>query len=234
MGWWFFRRPILPFVVEFLVLAPLVLAPTPSDITGGAVFLLPWVLALFALVNIPLLSAIFGYFRIDDATKRNHALEHATIRYLETKGARRLGGNAERNGFRVGGKVSPRDISAAFDQVRAVVRNGGHLPYISRRCGSNVVTALGLSLALLLSIALVSLIAQPPLLVRAIALTGAVIFFVGMRHGIGNWMQRRFFMRTDFQEVSVREIREVSARPMERRPVHFVETIVRLKPPNGV
>jgi hypothetical protein len=54
-----------------------------------------------------------------------------------------------------------------------------------------------------------------------------VVFFVAMRHGIGNWIQGRFFMTTDFEEVSLRDVREVQAGPMERRPVHFVATIVR-------
>lgn len=232
MVWWLTRRPIVTFAVEFVVLAPLILAGAPSGAAGGAIFLLPWVLALFAVVNLPLLSAAFRGFRMTDATRRNHALEHATIIFLRDAGVARIGGSAAPDGFRVHGRASPRQIRAAFDRVRAAIANGDHLPYISRHCGSNLVTALGLALVLLLSVALVSLLLEPPLVVRAGALAGVVVCFVAMRHGFGNWVQRRFFMKTDFQDVSLRDIREVSARPMERRPVHFVETIVRLKPPN--
>ena len=230
---WFFWRPILPFVVEFLVVAPLVLADTPSTAIGGVVFLLPWFLVLFGVINLPFMAAAFRAFHLDKETRRNHALEHATIHYLEANG-RRLSGRALRDGFRIGGRSSAREIKAAFEQVRRVVRDGGRLPHISRRCGSNVVSALGLALTLLLTVALVSLLVQPSLGIRALALTGVVVVFVVMRHGIGNWIQGQFFMATDFEEVSLRDVREVQAGPMERRPVHFVSTIVRAKAPDAV
>jgi hypothetical protein len=60
-----------------------------------------------------------------------------------------------------------------------------------------------------------------------------VLFFVVMRHGIGNWIQGRFFMTTDFEAVSLRDVREIQAGPTERRPVHFVSTIVRVKTNHG-
>jgi hypothetical protein len=226
---WFFWRPIAPFVVEFLVLAPLVLADTPSDSLAGFVFLLPWVLVILGLINLPFVAAAFRAFHLDRETRRNHALEHATIHYLEANGPRRFSGRAAKDGFRVCGRTSTREIRTAFEQVRRVVRNDGRLPCISRRCGSNVIVALGLALLLLFTVALVSVIAQPPLAVRASALVGVVVFFVAMRHGIGNWIQGRFFMTVDFKEVSLRDVREVQAGPMERRPVHFVSTIVRAK-----
>lgn len=47
---WIFRRSILPFAVEFVVLAPLVLVDDPSDVASGYVFLLPWIL-LMALTS---------------------------------------------------------------------------------------------------------------------------------------------------------------------------------------
>jgi hypothetical protein len=225
----FFWRPILPFVVELGLLAPLVLADDPASAIGAAVFFLPWLLVLLALLNYPFVVAAFRAFHIDRATRRNHALEHATIHVLEAGGKRRLSGRALPDGFRVSGDASPREIKKAFDQVCRLAREGDPLPYISRRCGSNVVSALGLALVLLLSVAFVSLLVQPPLAVRAAALAGVVVFFVVMRHGIGNWIQRRFFMATDFEEVSLRDVREVPVGPMERRPVHFVATIVRPK-----
>ena len=142
------------------------------------------------------------------------------------RGSRRLSGRALPDGFRVSGDASPREIKKAFDEVCRRLRQGESFPYISRRRGSNVVSALGLALVLLLSVTLVSLLVQPPLAVRAAALIAVVVFFIGMRHGIGNWIQRRFFMATDFEHASCREVREVQAGPMERRPVHFVATIV--------
>ena len=226
---WFFGRPVLPFVIEFAVLAPIILADTPADSIGGVVFLLPWLLIFFGLINLPFMAAAFKAFHLDQETRRNHALEHATIHLLEASGRRRLSGQAARNGFRVCGSLSAKEIRAAFDQVRRMIRDDQQLPYISRGCGSNIVSALGLALVLLLAVALISVLIQPPLMIRASALGIVVFVFAAMRHGIGNWLQRRFFMATDFDEVSVRDIREVPARPMERRPVHFVATIVRAR-----
>jgi hypothetical protein len=226
---WFFYRPVLPFVVEFVVLAPLVLVDDPSSGAGGYLFLLPWILLLFAIVNLPLIVVAFRTFKLERSTRRNHALEHATIHYLEANVGRRLSGRASRNGFKIFGHVSVEEIRAAFEQVRRIVRDGGQLPYISRRCGSNVVTARGLSLLLLLGVALGSVSLEPPLAVRATALAVVVLFFFGMRHGMGNWIQRRFFMMVDFDDISVRAIREVRPGDIERRPAHFVETIIRTK-----
>jgi len=217
----------MPFAVEFGLLAPLVLADDPAIAAGTAGFFLPWLLVLFTLLNLPFAVAAFRAFHLDRATRRNHALEHATIHVLEAGGKRRFSGRALPDGFRVSGNASPREIKKAFDEVCRLLREGEPLPYISRRCGSNVVSALGLALVLLLSVALMSLLIQPPLVVRAAALAGVVVVFVAMRHGIGDWIQRRCFMATDVEHASCREVREVQAGPMERRPVHFVATIVR-------
>lgn len=225
---WFFGQPTLTFALEFLALAPLILAADPSKVATGYLFLLPWLVLFFALINLPFVSAAFHLFRMDDATKRNHALEHATIHYLRQSGGRRLSGSAARNGFRVSGGSSDA-VKQAFEQVRRVVRDGGKLPYVSRRCGSNIVTALGLGLTLLFIVALGSVLLQPPPLVRALALGSVVLLFVGMRHGIGGAIQRRFFMRVDFEDVALRDIRRIQAEPLEREPVHFVETIIRPK-----
>lgn len=223
----FFLRPIRPFVIEFLVLAPLVLADTPTASVPGVVFFLPWLLVLFALINFPFVLGAFRAFHLDRDTRRNHAIEHATIHFLEATGTRRLSGQAHREGFRVSGRVSPSQIRKAFDQVRRALRDGEPLPYVSRRCGSNVISALGLALLLLLVVTLGCLVLEPSLLVRASALAFVVLFFVAMRHAVGNWIQARFFMATDFEEVSMRDIYEVEPGPFERRPVHFVATIVR-------
>ena len=223
---WFFAKPVVPFAVEFVVLAPLILADNPSAHAGGYVFLLPWLVLLFGVVNVPFVVGAFRAFRLDLATRRNHALEHATIHYLEAGGGKRLSGRAAVNGFRVIGRSSAPEIKSAFEHVRRVVREGGQLPYVSRRCGSNVVTALGLVLVLLLGVASVSVVLRPPLAIRASGLTSVVLLFFFMRHGIGNLIQRRFFMTIDFDEVSLPEIREIKPDPIDRRRGHFVVTNV--------
>lgn len=105
---------------------------------------------------------------------------------------------------------------------------------ISRRHAVQTSSRRGLALGLLLGVTLMTLLLQPPLIVRASLLAFVVLFFLAMRHRIGNWIQARFFMTTDFEEVSLRDVREVQARRWERRPVHFIATIVRAKARDGL
>lgn len=227
LGWWFFNRPMLPFALQFVLLAPLILSGDPGQTAPVYIFALPWLLLCLGILNLPFIGAAFRAFRIDAATKRNHALEHATVFHLEKSSRRRFSGRAERNGFQISGHASAREIRTAFERVRLAVRDGEQLTYVSRRCGSNVVTASGLGLASLLLVFLLSAIVRPSLGVRAGALVAVVLMFAGLRHGIGNAIQRRFFTAVDFAEVSLRDIRRVPTHPPDRAPTHFVETIVR-------
>jgi hypothetical protein len=205
---------------------PLILADHVGQAAGVYVFALPWLLPLFGILNLPYVVGAFRSFRLDPATKRNHALEHATILHLEASSGRRFSGRAARNGFRISGHASIKEIKAAFERVRNVVEAGEQLSYISPRCGSNIATALGFGMGLLLIVAVVSVLLRPPLFVRAGALTAVVLLFVGLRHGIGNVIQRRCFMAVDFAEVTLRDVRTARQELFDRGPVHFVETVI--------
>lgn len=224
--WGFFMRPVLPFAVEFVLLAPLVLAADLPQASAFYLFLAPWILLAVSLLNLPLLGAVFSQFKMDRATRRNHALEHATILVLAADGVPRLAGRAAQDGFRVSGGATPNQIRHAFNRVAQLVKDGQPLPHVSRHCGSNRVTALGLAILLLLLVCIGSLIARPPLAVRAWALAGVVVFFSAMRHAVGNWLQRRFFMATDFSRVAIEDLRQARPEPIEEAPVYFVTTVV--------
>jgi hypothetical protein len=79
---------------------------------------------------------------------------------------------------------------------------------------------------LLFAVTVTCVVFRPPLAIRAVALTAAVVAFLALRHRVGDWIQARFFMATDFAEVSLRDIRKVKPEHGERPPVFFVETIV--------
>ena len=100
-------------------------------IVGGYLFALPWLLPLLGILNLPFMVSAFRAFRMDTATRRNHALEHATIIYLEERSGRRFRGRASSKGFRISGRTSPKEIKEAFDQVRGVIRNGKQLSYFA-------------------------------------------------------------------------------------------------------
>jgi hypothetical protein len=69
---------------------------------------------------------------------------------------------------------------------------------------------------------------RPPLAVRAAALVGVVLVFASLRHVVGNWLQRRWVMATDFASVSLRDVRRVKTRITNEPPTYFVETLVQV------
>ena len=225
--WSFFMRPILPFAIEFLLLAPLILGLDRPGMEPLYLFLTPWILLVVGLLNMPLLGAVFRQFRMDIATRRNHALEHATIHYLWAAGLRRTAGRAAANGFRVSGGPSPEQIRRAFARVAELVERQEALPHVSRYCGSNRVTALALAMVMLILVAVTSMIWRPTLGMRVGLLIGVVAIFVAMRHAVGNWVQRRCFMATDFKRATIQDVRKMKPElPRERPPVYFVQTLV--------
>jgi hypothetical protein len=222
---------VLPFALEFLVLAPLVLGADIPEMAPLYLFLFPMLLFVLGLLNLPFLAAAFRLFRLDVRTRRNHALEHATIHFLMTQGVKGVAGEATLHGFRVSGGASPAEVRAAFDRVRELLRRQQPLPHVSRYCGSNRVTALALGLLLLLLVGTVSLAVRPALWIRALALCSVALVFMSMRHTVGNWVQARFFMATDFAEAQIRSVEKLKASDVERPPVYFVETVVLLREP---
>lgn len=224
---WVLRRPALSAALQLAILAPLFVSQNPDDVIGGYLVALPWLVWLVACLNLPLVGAAFRAFRVDQRVKRNHALEHATIHCLAAKSGRRFSGRAAPNGFRIRGRASRAEITAAFNLVRDAVTRGDPLPCVTPRCGSNLVTAYALSMTLLLFVAIWILAFAPPLATRAGALVFVVMTFALLRHPIGNAIQRRFFLAEDFTEVAARDVRKIPTRTFERGPVHFVETIVR-------
>jgi len=223
----FFGRPLLPFLIQLSVLAPLILAPEPRRVAAGYLFFLPWLVPLFALLSLPFVFAAFRAFRLDLATRRNHALEHATILELEARSGRRLTGRSSPTGFRVSGHASIDDVRRAFNRVSRTLRAGEPLVYISPRCGSNIVTAIGTGVVLLLALVGWSVAFQPSWTLRAAALAAVVGLFAALRRAVGNAMQRRFFTAVDFVDVSLRDVRHVPPQVFDRGSVVFVETIVR-------
>ena len=222
----FYGRPLLPFFVQLGVLAPLILAPEPRRAAAGYLFFLPWLFPVFAVLSLPFVFAAFRVFRLDVATRRNHALEHATILELEARSGRRLAGQSGRTGFRVSGHVSIDEVRRAFNRVSRTLRAGEPLVYISPRCGSNVVTAIGAGVVLLLALVGWSVAFQPTWTLRAAVLAAIVGLYAGLRRALGNAIQRRFFMAVDFADVSLRDLRHVPPEVFDRGPVVFVETIV--------
>lgn len=222
----FYWQPIWLFALEFVLLAPITLGAEIPGLASIYLFLSPWLILALALLNLPLLRLAFDSFRLDMPVRRNHALEHATVLVLRGQGHRHVAGRASGDGFRVSGGPTPAQIRDAFDVVRRQVAERATLTYVSASCGSNRVTALALAFLLLVLVTIVSLALRPPLFLRAVALVTVVLVFVALRHRVGNWLQARCFMATDFRAVSATDVRKVKTAVWDHPPTYFVHTVV--------
>ncbi len=74
-------------------------------------------------------------------TRRNHALEHATLQVLSAKNPnRRLAGYSDTGGFWVMGEVTLEDLQEAVDEAQARLRGGEARLAVHPFCGTNFVT----------------------------------------------------------------------------------------------
>ncbi len=75
-------------------------------------------------------------------TRRNHALEHATLHILEAKYPRRhMAGHSNPSGFFIFGDFPTEEVQAAAVQALTRLRAGEHGLAIHAGCGTNLATA---------------------------------------------------------------------------------------------
>jgi hypothetical protein len=75
-------------------------------------------------------------------TRRNHALEHATIHVLARKVPNlRMAGRSTDGGFLLFGEVETEAVEQAVEEALRRMRNGEHGLAIHPNCGTNLVTA---------------------------------------------------------------------------------------------
>ncbi len=189
----------------------------------------PWLLALVLILNAPFLRSAFQQFRMSDAVKMNHALEHGTIFFLRRHYGRKfkIGGRAAEDGFRLNGLPSAEQIESAFNELIDHLARGDSRPVISTHCGSNIITAQGYGVVILtisgIGLVFLPLGRQGTFGILALNL----VIYVLLRQQLGNWVQRRFFMSLAFQDAAVHSVNQVKPVGFERRPVFFVRTEVR-------
>lgn len=75
-------------------------------------------------------------------TRRNHALEHATLQVIAQKDPkRRLAGYSGPDGFWVLGEVTLEELQQGVEEAQARLRAGEHRLAVHPHCGTNFVTA---------------------------------------------------------------------------------------------
>jgi hypothetical protein len=152
------------------------------------------------------------------ATRRNHALEHATLHILaRTYDEKNLGGHSNPTGFYLFGELALDDIRSAVDEAMTRLRAGEHDLAIHRGCGTNVATSMLVPAAF----AFLPMQRARSNLWRFLLIPfalGLAVFGYFLSKPLGPWLQRNVTTQADLGNMQVREIRPV------RKGVHRVVT----------
>lgn len=155
---------------------------------------------------------------IINATRRNHALEHATVTVLlERFGfSRSLAGRSNQKGFSIFGNVSTEELRSALDEGLARLRSGESSLAVSPFCGTNIaVTGI---LAGLTTLALVGRNNRAQQLPN-VMVGGMIAVLLGQP--IGRLAQKYL---TTSPDMSSMQVRSVTAKGWGPFKAHWVET----------
>jgi uncharacterized protein DUF6391 len=140
------------------------------------------------------------------ATRRNHALEHATIHMLSRKYAdKNLAGHSNPTGFFLFGDLTLDDIRSAIEEAMARLHAGEKELAIHPGCGTNLATSMVLP-ATLASVPFQGTRSNRwRLLLIPIAVMFAVFGYV-LSKPLGPWLQRNVTTEADLGNLQVMEI----------------------------
>lgn len=152
------------------------------------------------------------------ATRRNHALEHATLHILARKyDDKKLGGHSNPTSFFVFGEIATDDIRNAVNEAMTRLRAGEKELAIHPGCGTNLATSMILPATFALFPFRGSRSSRGQLLLLPIALVfGAFGFFLSKP--LGPWLQRNVTTEADLGDMKITEIIPV------RKGVHRIMT----------
>jgi hypothetical protein len=152
------------------------------------------------------------------ATRRNHAVEHATLHILARKyNDKNLGGHSNPTGFFLFGEIAMDDIRNAINEAMTRLRAGERELAIHPGCGTNIAT----------SMVLPATFAFLPMqrarsnfwrfLLLPIAL-GLAVFGYILSKPLGPWLQRNITTEANLGKLQIMEIVPV------RKGVHRIIT----------
>jgi hypothetical protein len=152
------------------------------------------------------------------ATRRNHALEHATIHMLSRKYAdKNLAGHSNPTGFFLFGDITTDDIRSAIDEAMTRLRAGEKELAIHPGCGTNLAT----SMVLPMTFASVPFQRGRSTSGRFLLIPAALLFAAFgyiLSKPLGPWLQRNVTTEADLGNLHIKEIIPV------RKDVHRVIT----------
>jgi hypothetical protein len=222
-------NPLINLSFLALLVAGVAFAARSGPILLLGTLLLPWIFFALLLLSLPFVGAAVRWFRIPEATRRNHALEHGTIALLRQQYGKgpRLTGKSSADGFRIGGAKRPRDITEAFRALLERLRAGETGLVVTTGCGSMIVTAQALGLVVFALTGLAFSVLKPAPGTVGVTVLAELAIVTLVRYPVGRYLQRKRFLSLGFEQATILSITPVNrAQLFERHPVFFVRTKV--------
>lgn len=223
-------KPRATFSVLFLIVAAFGFLPKTKEVVFFFCLTFPWLLLFILFLNMPLYVFLFRREPLHEEEKINHALEHGTIYFLRKyyAGERRIGGRAEKQGFRVCGVETKDDIQLAFEELREHIKKGELGIVLSRSCGSNIPTIQGVALILLAATFVIFAAFELDKTIVCLILLGNILLYRLLRFPIAKYFQKQETMSFSFSDAEIVEINKTKKKGLwEISPVYFVHTRVR-------
>jgi hypothetical protein len=152
------------------------------------------------------------------ATRRNHALEHATLHILTRKyDEKKLGGHSNPTSFYIFGEIAADDLRDAVNEAMTRLRAGEKELAIHPGCGTNVATSMVLPAMFTLFPFQGSRSSRGRCLLLPLALLFGVFGFF-LSKPLGPWLQRNVTTEADLGDMQVTDIIHV------RKGAHKVMT----------
>lgn len=152
------------------------------------------------------------------ATRRNHALEHATLHVLEDRQPdRHLAGHSNPTGFFIFANVTTEELKNSITQALTRLRSGESNLAIHAGCGTNMATSLLMSSFF----AFLPVSGRKSTLWRVLMLPVGVLFAVvgyALSQPLGPWLQANVTTEANMGDLRVLEVVPV------RKGVHRVMT----------
>ena len=152
------------------------------------------------------------------ATRRNHAVEHATLKILARKyNDKNLAGHSNPTGFFLFGDMTTEDIRTSIQEAMTRLRAGEHDLAIHPGCGTNLAT----SMVLPASFAWIPFQGTRSLRWRLLLIPvalGFALFGYVLSKPLGPWLQRNVTTQADLGNLQLVEIIPV------RKGVHRIIT----------
>lgn len=152
------------------------------------------------------------------ATRRNHALEHATLKILASKyDDKTLAGHSNPTGFFLFGEIATDDIRDAIDEAMTRLRAGERDLAIHPGCGTNVATSMLLPATFMFAPLQGARSNRGRFLLLPLALLFGAFGFL-LSKPLGPWLQRNVTTEADLGNLQVTDIKQV------RKGAHRVTT----------